>query len=181
MLQSFAPGTSLPEGKPWPSEVVGSSNNLRLQPGLGQFLLHSGAELRAEEGDSPKKSDTGTCQTEAHAVTKALAASGSLTPQSQMSPRHLSPQIFNKHLLWAKGGASYTLSYTACLPKTVLIYHLLFFFFFWLFRAAPTAYGDSQERGPMRAAAAGLHHRQSNTRSKLRLQPTPQLTAMPDP
>ena len=45
----------------------------------------------------------------------------------------------------------------------------------------PAAYGSFQARGQIRAAAAGLHHNHSNTRSKLYLQPTPQLTATPDP
>ena len=35
----------------------------------------------------------------------------------------------------------------------------------FLFRAAPVAYGDSQARDPIRAAAASLHHSHSNTRS----------------
>ena len=58
--------------------------------------------------------------------------------------------------------------------------HLLFgqyfiFFHFIFFRGAPTAYGSSQARGWVKAAAAGLHHSHSNTRSrsKLRLRPTP--------
>ena len=56
------------------------------------------------------------------------------------------------------------------------------FFFFWVFsRAAPTAYGDSQARGLIGAVAAGLCPSHSNTGSKPRLQPTPQLTATPDP
>ena len=46
-----------------------------------------------------------------------------------------------------------------------------------LFRAALLAYGGSQARGQIRTAAAGLHYRGSEPR----LQPTPQLTAMPDP
>ena len=46
-------------------------------------------------------------------------------------------------------------------------------------RAIPTTYGSSQARSPIRTAAAGLHHRH-NTGSKPSLQPTPQLTAMPD-
>ena len=54
-----------------------------------------------------------------------------------------------------------------------------FFFFFLLFRAALEAYGVSQARGQIGATSAGLHH--SNTRSEQHLQPTPQLTAMPDP
>ena len=45
--------------------------------------------------------------------------------------------------------------------------------------AAPAAYGGSQARGLIGAVAAGLHH--SNAGSEPRLQPTPQLTATPDP
>ena len=55
------------------------------------------------------------------------------------------------------------------------------FFFFCLFRTTHTSYGHSQARGPIGASAAGLHHRHSNAGSKLHLQPTPQLMAMPDP
>ena len=55
------------------------------------------------------------------------------------------------------------------------------FCFVLLFRAAPAAYGDSQARGLIRAAAAGLHHNHSNTGSKPHLRPTPQLAAMTDP
>ena len=54
-----------------------------------------------------------------------------------------------------------------------------FFFFFWLFRASPAAYGSSQARGQIGVIAASLHHRHSNARSELCLQPTPQLTATP--
>ena len=39
---------------------------------------------------------------------------------------------------------------------------IFFFFFFGLFRAAPTAYGSSQVRDPIRAIATGLHHSHSN-------------------
>ena len=48
--------------------------------------------------------------------------------------------------------------------------------FFFLFRAAPAAYGISRASVQMGATAAGPHHRHSNTRSELCLQPTPQLT-----
>ena len=48
-------------------------------------------------------------------------------------------------------------------------------------RAAPPAYGSSQARGQMGAAAASLKHSHSNARSELHLQPTPQLMAMPNP
>ena len=50
-----------------------------------------------------------------------------------------------------------------------------------LFRAEPVAYGGSQARGLIGAIAASLHYSYSNARSKLHLQPTPQLMAMPDP
>ena len=45
----------------------------------------------------------------------------------------------------------------------------------------PVAYGGSQARGPITAVATGLHHSHSNVGSKPHLQPTPQLTATPDP
>ena len=43
------------------------------------------------------------------------------------------------------------------------------------------AYGSSQARGPVGAAAARLCHSHSNTRSELHLRPIAQLTATPDP
>ena len=45
--------------------------------------------------------------------------------------------------------------------KSTCSVHL--FFFFLAFRAAPTAYGGSQARGPVRATAAGLHHSHSKS------------------
>ena len=48
--------------------------------------------------------------------------------------------------------------------------------FFSLFTAAATAYGGSQARGRIGAAAAGLHHSHSNTGSEQSLRPTPLLT-----
>ena len=45
------------------------------------------------------------------------------------------------------------------------------------------AYGSTQARGQIGVAAATLHyrHKYKNTGSELRLQPTPQLAAIPDP
>ena len=60
------------------------------------------------------------------------------------------------------------------------LFDFLFFVFFF-FRAAPAAYGVSQARGRIGAIAADLRHSRSNTGSKPRLGPTPQLTATPDP
>ena len=47
--------------------------------------------------------------------------------------------------------------------------------------AALAAYGGSQARGPIGAVATGLRQSHSNAGSEPRLQPTPQLTATPDP
>ena len=58
---------------------------------------------------------------------------------------------------------------------------LLFLFIYLFFRAAPTAYGGSQARGPIGATSTSLYHSHSHVGSQLSLQPTPQLTAMPDP
>ena len=60
---------------------------------------------------------------------------------------------------------------------------VLFFclcFLFCLLGATPIAYGSSQARGQIGAAAAGLHHSHSNAGSESRLRPTPQLEATLD-
>ena len=63
-------------------------------------------------------------------------------------------------------------------------------FFYWLgsqvslfafSRAAPVAYGGSQTMGLIGAVAASLRQSHSNMGSEPSLQPTPQLTATPDP
>ena len=68
-----------------------------------------------------------------------------------------------------------------CLWLLLSQHHLLLLLLFFPFsRATPEAYGHSQARGPNRAIAASL--RQSHNRgSEPCLQPTPLLTAMPDP
>ena len=52
-------------------------------------------------------------------------------------------------------------------------------YFFFLFRAAPAAYGGSQARGQIGAVAASLHHSHSNKGWKPRLQHTRKLMAKP--
>ena len=59
------------------------------------------------------------------------------------------------------------------------VYILLLFLPF--FRAAPAAYGSSQARGRIEAAAASLCHSHINTRFEPYLRPTPQLLATPGP
>ena len=56
-----------------------------------------------------------------------------------------------------------------------------FYFYFWLLGVTFVAHRVSQTRGRVRAADASLHHSHSNARSESCLQPTPQLTATPDP
>ena len=65
-----------------------------------------------------------------------------------------------------------------------IIEQIIFFFVFLSFclsGAAPVAYGGSQAKGLIRAVAASLCHSHSNAGPEPRLQPTPQLTATPDP
>ena len=68
--------------------------------------------------------------------------------------------------------------------KILQPFSFFLFFFFCLFAiswAAPAAYGGSQARGLIGAIAAGLRQSHSNAESELHRQPTPQLTATPDP
>ena len=66
---------------------------------------------------------------------------------------------------------------------SVFFFQLFSFFllFVFVFRAAPMAHRDSQARDQIGAVDAGLHHSHSNMGSESHLQPTPQLTATPDP
>jgi len=63
----------------------------------------------------------------------------------------------------------------------IYLFIYLFFCLFAISWAAPAAYGDSQARGRIGAVATGLRQSHSNAGSEPRLQPTPQLTATPDP
>ena len=75
-----------------------------------------------------------------------------------------------------------TLTFMLPFSFQALFYHFFFFFVFLLFFwAASAAYGGSQARGLIGAVAAGLRQSHSNVESEPRLQPTPQLTATPDP
>ena len=47
--------------------------------------------------------------------------------------------------------------------------------------AVPVAYGNSQARGRIGAATAGIYHTHSNAAIKLHPQSTLQVAAMPDP
>ena len=66
------------------------------------------------------------------------------------------------------------LALNALSPEIVVCLFVVFF------RATPEVYGSSQARGSIGAAAAGLHHSHSNTRSEPCLQPTLQREAAPD-
>ena len=64
---------------------------------------------------------------------------------------------------------------------TAILFILFLFCLFAFSRATPTAHGDSQARGPIGTVATGLRQSHRNSGSEQRLQPTPQLTSMPDP
>ena len=68
--------------------------------------------------------------------------------------------------------------------KEALLFLGFFFFFLYFclfFRAAPMVYGGSHAGGLFGAVAASLRQSHSNVGSELRLRPTPQLMATPDP
>ena len=67
--------------------------------------------------------------------------------------------------------------YSAPFPCASIKVKKIFFCLFAFPRAAPAAYQGSQARGPIGAASAGL----CQSHSEPYLQPTPQLTATPDP
>ena len=54
-------------------------------------------------------------------------------------------------------------------------------YIYFLSRTAPAAYGSSWAWDQIGAAATGLYHSHSNTRSEPHLPPTPQLTVTLDP
>ena len=63
-------------------------------------------------------------------------------------------------------------------PLTWFVYQMVMIYIrIFLFRASPVAYGHSQVRGPIRAAAASLHHSHSHSGTELHWRPTPQLMA----
>jgi len=65
-----------------------------------------------------------------------------------------------------------------CLLSFVVVVVVVIVAISW---AAPAAYGGSQARGLIGAVDTGLRQSHSNAASEPRLQPTPQLTATPDP
>ena len=77
-------------------------------------------------------------------------------------------QAFTVSVLWGPPPPSFSLiqSWESCKPDNAFFLVRSRPFFFWFFRAAPTAYGSSQARGPTGATAANLHHSHSNTGSE---------------
>jgi len=63
-------------------------------------------------------------------------------------------------------------------PCCTFFFFFVFLLFLW---AAPAAYGGSQARGLIGAAATSLRQSHSNAGPESSLQPTPQLTATLDP
>ena len=92
---------------------------------------------------------------------------------------------FGKTQCDSHGDQSELISFSASLAVRVCTAEKVWFFLVGEggrgFQGHSHACGESQARGLIRATAASLHHSHSNSGSKLLLQPTPQLTAMPDP
>ena len=76
----------------------------------------------------------------------------------------------------AAGRINASIDLAVAQPAGTLLWCFILFYFY-PFRAAPEAYGSSQARGWIRAAAVYLRH----SHLELCLPPSPQLTATPDP
>ena len=62
----------------------------------------------------------------------------------------------------------------------IVIHNFNFYLFIFFFATLPEAYGSSQARDQIQAAAAGPHHNHGSTGPSLICNPTPQLVATPD-
>ena len=100
-------------------------------------------------------------ENQAHMCTEMQRKLGTVAPSS-------------KSILWMDGGyeiiSAKVAKYINNIIYILYMYaqHIyIFFFFFGLFRATPAAYGSSQVRGQITAAAGGLNHSYSNTESEL--------------
>ena len=81
---------------------------------------------------------------------------------------------------WLEGSKSFPRSILA-VGHWMITNQYFFFVFLPLLGPLPTAFGGSHARGLIGVVVAGLRQSHSNAASKLRLQPTPQLMAMPGP
>ena len=106
----------------------------------------------------------------------------SITPQqnSWKTYHEIYSWFHNHFFLLNILNVSYYWNSTNFLPKRYSFLFFVTFFLCVLFRAASMAYGSSQTRGQIGAAAAGLHHSHSNVGLKLHLRPTPQFSVTPD-
>ena len=99
-------------------------------------------------------------------------------PQTPNSSHSL-PLGNHKSLLYACESVS--VLYTGSFVPYFRFYIYIIMWIFFFFRAAAAACGSSQARGQIRAVDAALHQSHSNAGSQQHLQPTPWLTATPDP
>ena len=79
------------------------------------------------------------------------------------------------------GGFVAIMCVCVCLNKRFFCFCFCFLSFLPFLGPLPAAYGGSQDRGQTGAVATGLRQNHSHAGSETRLQPTPQLTATPDP
>ena len=98
-------------------------------------------------------------------------------PQIHVMDPLLGKKICMYIIIWTAMRYFFICLYYGILNQLPISGYSIFFInkniFFSYFRAVPTAYGSFRARGQMGAAAAGLCHSHSKTRSKLRLWSTP--------
>ena len=92
----------------------------------------------------------------------------------------MGPPLSSKMLQATLPSSYLGFSYTGPYAKLLIVFKFCFsIFIFFLFMDAPVAYRHSWARGRI-GAAAGLDHRDANTRFKLHLGPMLQFVAMMD-
>ena len=126
---------------------------------------------------------------------KSDANDKSTDPRSPMKPKHMTQEEYYERYIIIKLFKNNDRENLKCIQRKQTHSHSrlrcifanwsphcssLILFILIFFRVTPTAYGSSQARGQIRAAAACLCHSHSNARSKSSLQPTSHLMATPD-
>ena len=84
---------------------------------------------------------------------------------SEMTKSFCMPCYLKKQKIW------YVRLYIYIHTHKYMYIYIYIYLFFWIFRAAPVAYGNSQARGRIGAASSGLCHSHSNAGFEPHLQP----------
>ena len=169
--QPPAGGDRLAARRVWPS-VRTRKPPIRERPPLGSLSLH----LQEPPGDllaqlaqlHPWRRGVGICSLH---VTLEFNTCRFSQEKSYLVSVHniLSPCNGNTHALWWPESEAWKYILRSGQREEEGTRGTPSFFFFLLFRAASAAFGSSQARGRIQAAAAGLHHSHSNVGSEPRL------------